>query len=434
MKFTCSECESRYNIPDQRVAGKILQIRCKKCGHINSVDGSAVVVPTGAAATPSTAQTEPAPPPPVGLPLANETSAPPLAEPSDNAPSIADLRKGTLTLSLADLKLPEDDAPARVVSKTTQLAALNIPDPEPNQAPFAEVKQDPSDDVAAGPTPESTRMAIAQAGMAHRAAKHRTYAAIAVAVVLVILAAMGADAMGYIEIPFLHRAVVAAKQAVGVEPREKKAWTSVMTEEERAAIRKALLEGNSAEVTRIKQTVRRRAQKKAKEQHFDIDLSDQNMAQVVTADDLKRHDKSAAVAIDLNADQAEAMQAIMRRGDVATTRINVRQNIPEIKVPKRHEGGLSAEQIGKVVAQNQGGIQFCATQETKRGLALPPKLTITVTVVGYGKVTRAKISDANYAQAPLGRCLVGKAKIWKFPEFTGEPMDIEIPLKFTTVN
>lgn len=34
MKFVCDSCRSRYEIADEKVAGKTLQIRCRNCGHL----------------------------------------------------------------------------------------------------------------------------------------------------------------------------------------------------------------------------------------------------------------------------------------------------------------------------------------------------------------------------------------------------------------
>ena len=31
MKFACEQCQTKYTIPDERVRGKILKIRCKNC-------------------------------------------------------------------------------------------------------------------------------------------------------------------------------------------------------------------------------------------------------------------------------------------------------------------------------------------------------------------------------------------------------------------
>ncbi|MBU1219885.1 zinc-ribbon domain-containing protein [Myxococcota bacterium] len=33
MNFVCDKCTTRYSIPDEKVAGKILKLRCKKCGN-----------------------------------------------------------------------------------------------------------------------------------------------------------------------------------------------------------------------------------------------------------------------------------------------------------------------------------------------------------------------------------------------------------------
>ena len=34
MKFVCDRCSTRYSISDEKVAGKVLKIRCKTCGNI----------------------------------------------------------------------------------------------------------------------------------------------------------------------------------------------------------------------------------------------------------------------------------------------------------------------------------------------------------------------------------------------------------------
>lgn len=40
MKAVCDTCGARYRIPDEKAAGKVLQIRCRKCGNIFSYSGS----------------------------------------------------------------------------------------------------------------------------------------------------------------------------------------------------------------------------------------------------------------------------------------------------------------------------------------------------------------------------------------------------------
>ncbi|MCD6499359.1 MAG: zinc-ribbon domain-containing protein [Deltaproteobacteria bacterium] len=39
MKFHCERCNTRYTIPDEKLKGKILKVRCKTCGNIMTVGG-----------------------------------------------------------------------------------------------------------------------------------------------------------------------------------------------------------------------------------------------------------------------------------------------------------------------------------------------------------------------------------------------------------
>ena len=34
MKFSCDKCSARYSIPDEKVQGKVLKVRCKKCTNV----------------------------------------------------------------------------------------------------------------------------------------------------------------------------------------------------------------------------------------------------------------------------------------------------------------------------------------------------------------------------------------------------------------
>ena len=42
MRFACEQCQTKYSIPDERVRGKILKIRCKTCGCLISVSEGGV--------------------------------------------------------------------------------------------------------------------------------------------------------------------------------------------------------------------------------------------------------------------------------------------------------------------------------------------------------------------------------------------------------
>ncbi|HJL26439.1 MAG TPA: zinc-ribbon domain-containing protein, partial [Polyangiaceae bacterium LLY-WYZ-15_(1-7)] len=33
MKFLCDNCKAKYQIPDEKIAGRTLRMKCRKCGH-----------------------------------------------------------------------------------------------------------------------------------------------------------------------------------------------------------------------------------------------------------------------------------------------------------------------------------------------------------------------------------------------------------------
>ena len=41
MKIVCDSCGAKYQIADDKVAGKAFKLKCKKCGHIIVVNRSA---------------------------------------------------------------------------------------------------------------------------------------------------------------------------------------------------------------------------------------------------------------------------------------------------------------------------------------------------------------------------------------------------------
>lgn len=49
MKITCQSCQSKYNVADDKVQGKVVKIRCRKCGSTIVVNGTNVTAGNGAA-------------------------------------------------------------------------------------------------------------------------------------------------------------------------------------------------------------------------------------------------------------------------------------------------------------------------------------------------------------------------------------------------
>jgi predicted Zn finger-like uncharacterized protein len=51
MKITCQSCQSKYNVADEKVQGKIVKIRCRKCGATIVVQGTGALAANGSAPT-----------------------------------------------------------------------------------------------------------------------------------------------------------------------------------------------------------------------------------------------------------------------------------------------------------------------------------------------------------------------------------------------
>jgi predicted Zn finger-like uncharacterized protein len=66
MKLRCPACQARYVLADEKIAGKIMKIRCRKCGGIVVAQGAAVQEPPGEAPASEVAPPKPPDPPRTG--------------------------------------------------------------------------------------------------------------------------------------------------------------------------------------------------------------------------------------------------------------------------------------------------------------------------------------------------------------------------------
>lgn len=67
MKFVCPSCKAKYQIADEKVAGRSVKMKCRKCGHVIHVSETITDAPASDAA-PAALQPEPSPPPPAVVP------------------------------------------------------------------------------------------------------------------------------------------------------------------------------------------------------------------------------------------------------------------------------------------------------------------------------------------------------------------------------
>src|SRR6202044_2410640 len=72
VKFLCDQCKAKYQISDDKVAGKTVRMKCRKCGHLIEVRAAVTEssVATSIPAEPPAAggSGKPPPPKPSGLP------------------------------------------------------------------------------------------------------------------------------------------------------------------------------------------------------------------------------------------------------------------------------------------------------------------------------------------------------------------------------
>jgi len=87
VKFLCDQCQAKYQIADEKAAGKTVRMKCRKCGHLievraSVVDGSDAMSIPPPAPRPATGRPTPKPPAPRQAPLATSLAsakAPPRA-------------------------------------------------------------------------------------------------------------------------------------------------------------------------------------------------------------------------------------------------------------------------------------------------------------------------------------------------------------------
>jgi predicted Zn finger-like uncharacterized protein len=131
MKFLCDNCKAKYQLADDKVAGRTVRMKCRKCGHLIEVNASvtetsvaterpaepAVADREAAAPPPAAAAPKPAAPPPrpgapaapPPRPSAARPAAPP--KPAPPAPKPAGLA-GAFSKAVADAPAPESSVSA----------------------------------------------------------------------------------------------------------------------------------------------------------------------------------------------------------------------------------------------------------------------------------------------------------------------------------
>jgi type IV secretory pathway VirB10-like protein len=96
---------------------------------------------------------------------------------------------------------------------------------------------------------------------------------------------------------------------------------------------------------------------------------------------------------------------------------------------------LDEAAVRQTMAANQPAFGACVTRSVKEN----PKLrvdgrraTLMLTIRPSGVVTSAWVAEADLDKSPLGKCLVAAARRVVFPAFSGDPIDVSVPLALTS--
>ena len=94
------------------------------------------------------------------------------------------------------------------------------------------------------------------------------------------------------------------------------------------------------------------------------------------------------------------------------------------------DGGLSREQILKVVISHKAAIDFCYEKELQRFPHLSGKVTVAWKVDLEGRVISARIDASTLGNAGAESCMVRQVKNWQFPKPNGVVAVVTFPFFF----
>jgi predicted Zn finger-like uncharacterized protein len=102
---------------------------------------------------------------------------------------------------------------------------------------------------------------------------------------------------------------------------------------------------------------------------------------------------------------------------------------PQIEPATVPAAGLTADQVRKKLDDNKGALQGCIDDALKRDPNLRVgKIHLSTTIAPSGQVTAAKIDKRSVDEGPLGTCLKRATRKIAFPSFGGEAFEVDIPI------
>ncbi len=349
----------------------------------------------------------------------------------------------TKTFIRSDAKAPENSTANAIAQENNTIAppaplAGNAPPPPPD--PFGSTSTAPHLKVGA-PVGEKTRIFIAQAGLANRKAKHRTYAATSIAAVLGIIAAGYLEWRGLIHIPFVSDIITDVAVSVGGDAvKESREHREYARSSDDATLRCQLL-GNCPKAPTVKPAkkvaTKRPTQKRSNKMAGtniggalgDLDLDGAFGGGKTDNTTVKRSTQGANLELGKIGGPGGGLGDLFSTNKKSSTVTIKKGSSPNTAIATSTGSSLDPKAVSKVVNQNKSSIAKCLDRnadslaELGRG-----KKKLNVLINNNGSVKRARFKQNNVNGNPAGQCIIKAAKRWRFPAYSGELTDVDIPL------
>jgi pyruvate/2-oxoglutarate dehydrogenase complex dihydrolipoamide acyltransferase (E2) component len=124
--------------------------------------------------------------------------------------------------------------------------------------------------------------------------------------------------------------------------------------------------------------------------------------------------------------EAAALYAEGEKKDVGP---EVRENTEVAATDSTEQAGPPPEELAKVVAQSQSAFRSCIEAALRKNPKLRDgKLLVTATVGSSGKVKKVSFDREDLDGTIMGNCIKARTRRLVFPAFSGDDVDVEIPL------
>ncbi|MCK6547354.1 AgmX/PglI C-terminal domain-containing protein [Myxococcota bacterium] len=96
----------------------------------------------------------------------------------------------------------------------------------------------------------------------------------------------------------------------------------------------------------------------------------------------------------------------------------------------RAAGGLSDEEVVDIVRTHEPALTACYESALKQGRRKYGKMVLHFDITPRGEATRFAFEGDSLRSAKVRDCIVRRARDWRFPTFSGDPVRVAYPLYF----